>query len=124
MTTNMHELAIIGFGPPDERHDPSGHSQGALGYSVGQVGGPNYCLQWSQVCTIGLDGREEEGGQHVIDRPGGYVGRLVAFVDMKVGELWKNDNTLLEINTGNGKPNAFVVAATGKKSFNDGTWKR
>jgi hypothetical protein len=31
------------------------------------------------------------------------VGRLVAFVDMKVDELWKNDNTLLEISTGNGK---------------------
>jgi hypothetical protein len=51
---------------------------------------------------------------------GGYVGRLVAFVDMKVDELWKNDNTLLEINTGSGKPNAFVVYNR-KKSFNDGT---
>jgi hypothetical protein len=39
---------------------------------------------------------------------------------MKVDELWKNDNTLLEINTGSGKPNAFLVYNR-KKSFNDGT---
>jgi hypothetical protein len=51
----------------------------------------------------------------------GYVGRLVAFVDMKVDELWKNDNTLLEINTGSGKPLSGVQP---EKSFNDGTGKR
>jgi hypothetical protein len=55
---------------------------------------------------------------------GGYVGRLVAFVDMKVDELVDDDKTLLEINTGNGNgngsPKAYVVYNR-KKSFNDGT---
>jgi hypothetical protein len=46
--------------------------------------------------------------------------RLVAFVDMKVDELWNNDMTLFEINTGTGTPNTFVVYNQ-KKSVNDGT---
>jgi hypothetical protein len=37
------------------------------------------------------------------------VGRLVAFVDMKVDELLNDDMTLLEISTGNGNLNAFVL---------------
>jgi hypothetical protein len=48
------------------------------------------------------------------------VGRLVAFVDMEVNELVNDDKTLLEINTGTGTPNAYVVYNR-KKSFNDGT---
>jgi hypothetical protein len=48
---------------------------------------------------------------------GGYVGRLVAFVDMKVDELVDDDKTLLEINTGTATPNAYVVYNR-KKSFN------
>jgi hypothetical protein len=39
---------------------------------------------------------------------------------MKVDELLKDDKTLLEISTGTGTPNAFVVYNR-KKSFNDGT---
>jgi hypothetical protein len=39
---------------------------------------------------------------------------------MKVDELVDDDKTLLEINTGTGTPNAFVVYNR-KKSFNDGT---
>jgi hypothetical protein len=50
-----------------------------------------------------MDEREGWSARVSTDR-GGYVGRLVAFViDMEVDELWKNDNTLLEISTGNGK---------------------
>jgi hypothetical protein len=41
---------------------------------------------------------------------------------MKVDELWKNDNTLLEINTGNGKQ--MLCAVQPEKSFNDGTWEK
>jgi hypothetical protein len=48
------------------------------------------------------------------------VGRLIAFVDMKVDELVDDDKTLLEIDTGTGTPNAYVVYNR-KKSFNDGT---
>jgi hypothetical protein len=66
-----------------------------------------------------MDERKKVVNTSSTDR-GGYVGRLVAFVDMKVGELWKNDNTLLEINTGNGKPNAFALYNR-NKSFKDGT---
>jgi hypothetical protein len=53
-------------------------------------------------------------------RPTRIRGRLVAFVDMKVDELWKNDNTLLEINTGNGKP----LSGVQPEKSNDGTGKR
>jgi hypothetical protein len=58
-----------------------------------------------------MDERKKVVSTSSTDR--GDVGRLVAFVDMKVDELWKNDNTLLEINTGSGKPNAFWCT-TGK----------
>jgi hypothetical protein len=36
-------------------------------------------------------------------RPTAGIRSVGCLVDMKVDELWKNDNTLLEINTGNGK---------------------
>jgi hypothetical protein len=68
-----------------------------------------------------MDERKKVVSTSSTDR-GGYVGRLVAFVDMKVDELVDDDKTLLEINTGNGNgtPNAYVVYNR-KKSFNDGT---
>jgi hypothetical protein len=49
-----------------------------------------------------MDERKKVVSRSSIDR-GGYVGRLVAFVDMKVDEHLNDDKTLLEINT------AFVV---------------
>jgi hypothetical protein len=121
MTTNMHELGhLMGFGHSNEENSIREDMSGALGRSIGQVGGPNYCLNGHKFALSGwMDERKKVVSTSSTDR-GGYVGRLVAFVDMKVEELWKNDNTLLEINTGNGNPNAFVVYNR-KKSFNDGT---
>jgi hypothetical protein len=121
MTTNMHELGhLMGFGHSNDENTIREDKSGALGRSVGIVGGPNYCLNGHKFALSGwMDERKKVVSTSSTDR-GGYVGRLVAFVDMKVDELWKNDNTLLEINTGNGKPNAFVVYNR-QKSFNDGT---
>jgi hypothetical protein len=121
MTTNMHELGhLMGFGHSNEENTIREDMSGALGRSIGQVGGPNYCFNGHKFALSGwMDEKKKVVSTSSTDRQG-YVGRLVAFVDMKVDELWKNDNTLLEINTGNGKPNAFVVYNR-KKSFNDGT---
>jgi hypothetical protein len=121
MPTNMHELGhLMGFGHSNEENSIREDMSGALGRSIGMIGGPNYCLNGHKFALSGwMDERKKVVSTSSTDREG-YVGRLVAFVDMKVDELWKNDNTLLEINTGNGKPNAFVVYNR-KKSFNDGT---
>jgi hypothetical protein len=67
--------------------------------------GPNYCFN-GQKYIVGLDGRERRRWS---TSSTGYVGRLVAFVDMKVDELLNDDMTLLEISTGNGNLNAFVL---------------
>jgi hypothetical protein len=108
MTTNMHELAIMGFGPRDEStirqdivREPSDTVSGksVVPTTASMVTSLHYRAGWTR-------GRRWSARHRP---PEGYVGRLVAFVDMKVDELWKNDNTLLEINTGNGKLNAFVV---------------
>jgi hypothetical protein len=119
MTTNMHELGhLMDFGHSNEngiREDKSG----ALGRSIGVLGGPNYCLNGQKFALSGwMDERKKVVSTSSTDR-GGYVGRLVAFVDMEVNELVDDDKTLLEINTGNGTPNAYVVYNR-KKSFNDG----
>jgi hypothetical protein len=121
MTTNMHELGhLMNFGHSNEENTIREDKSGALGRSVGQIGGPNYCLNGHKFALSGwMDERKKVVSTSSTDR-GGYVGRLVAFVDMKVNELWSNDNTLLEINTGGGKPNAFVIYNR-RKSFNDGT---
>ncbi len=66
-----------------------------------------------------MDERKKVVSTSSTDR-GGYVGRLVAFVDMEVDELVDDDKTLLEIDTGTSTPNAFVLYNR-KKSFNDGT---
>jgi hypothetical protein len=66
-----------------------------------------------------MDERKKLISTPSIDR-GGYAGRLVAFVDMKVDELVDDDKTLLEINTGTGTPNAYVVYNR-KKSFKHGS---
>jgi hypothetical protein len=89
MTTNMHELGhLMGFGH-SMRTTRSVRTSREPSDTVSGKSGSQLLLQWTEVCIVGLDGREEEGGQHV-DRPG-YVGRLVA--DVKVDELLKNDNT-------------------------------
>jgi hypothetical protein len=45
MATNMHEVGyLMGFGHCNEDNTPSEDKSGALGRSVGQIGGPNYCL--------------------------------------------------------------------------------
>jgi hypothetical protein len=121
MTTNMHELGhLMGFGHSNEENTIREDKSGALGRSVGMVGGPNYCLNGHKFALSGwMDERKKVVSTSSTDREG-YVGRLVAFVDMKVDELSSNDMTLLEINTGNGKPNAFVVYNR-QKSFTDGT---
>jgi hypothetical protein len=47
------------------------------GYSVGQVGGPNYCLNGHKFALSGwMDERKKVVSTS--DRPRGYVGRLVA----------------------------------------------
>jgi hypothetical protein len=119
MTTNMHELGhVMGFGHSNEngiREDKTG----AFGRSIGQIGGPNYCLNGHKFALSGwMDERKKVVNTSSTDR-GGYVGRLVAFVDMEVEELVDDDKTLLEINTGTGTPNAYVVYNR-KKLFNDG----
>jgi hypothetical protein len=118
MTTNMHELGhLMGFGHSNEDNTIRQDISGALGYSVGQVGGPNYCFNGQKYA---LSGWMDERKKVVSMSSTGYVGRLVAFVDMKVDELLNDDMTLLEISTGNGNLNAFVLYNR-KKSFNDGT---
>jgi hypothetical protein len=79
--------------------------------SLGMLSGPNYCLNGQKFALSGwMDERKKVVSTSSTDR-GGYLGRLVAFVDMKVDELVDDDKTLLEINTGDGKrtPNAYVV---------------
>jgi hypothetical protein len=106
MTTNMHELGhLMGFGHSMRgQHDPSGQSEPSDTVSASR--GPNYCFN-GQKFAPGWT-REEEGGQHVVDRPEGYVGRLVAFVDMKVDELL-NDDIPFSKSTLQRQANAFVV---------------
>jgi hypothetical protein len=123
MSTAMHELGhLMGFGHSNEGGSVRQDKSGVLGSSIGIIGGPNYCLNGHKFALSGwMDERKKVVSTSSTDR-GGYVGRLVAFVDMKVDELVDDDKTLLEINTGNGNgtPNAYVVYNR-KKSFNDGT---
>jgi hypothetical protein len=120
MSTSMHELGhVMGFGHSNE-NGVRGDKSGVLGTSIGTIAGPNYCLNGHKFALSGwMDERKKVVSTSSTDR-GGYVGRLVAFVDMKVDELVDDDKTLLEINTGTGTPNAYVVYNR-KKSFNDGT---
>jgi hypothetical protein len=121
MTTDMHELGhLMDFGHSNEDNSIREDKSGALGRSVGQIGGPNYCLNGHKFALSGwMDERKKVVSRSSTDH-GGYVGRLVAFVDMEVDELLNDDKTLLEISAGTGTPNAFVVYNR-KKSFNDGT---
>jgi hypothetical protein len=88
MTTNMHELGhLMGFGH-------SGTTRSVRTYqepsdTVSGKSGSQLLLQWTEVRIVGLDGRGEE--VVVSTSSTGYVGRLVAFVDMKVDELLNDD---------------------------------
>jgi hypothetical protein len=121
MTTGMHELGhLMDFGHSNEENAIREDKSGALGRSVEQIGGPNYCLNGHKFALSGwMNQRKKVVSTSSTDRLG-YVGRLVAFVDMEVDELLEDDKTLLEINTGTSTPNAFLVYNR-KKSFNDGT---
>jgi hypothetical protein len=114
MTTNMHELGhLMDFGHSNE------DKSGALGRSVKQIGGPNYCLNGHKFALSGwMDDRKEVVNLSTDDSEG-YMTRLVAFVDKEADGLVDEDKTLLEINTGTTAPNAFVLYNR-KKSFNDG----
>jgi hypothetical protein len=118
MSTAMHELGhLMGFGHSNEEGKIRKDKSGVLGSSIGQVGGPNYCLNGHKFALSGwMDERKKVVSTSSTDR-GGYVGRLVAFVDMEDDALLNDDKTLLEINTGT--QNAYVVYNR-KKSFNDG----
>ncbi len=87
MTTNMHELGhLMDFGHSNEENTIREDKSGALGRSVGQIGGPNYCLNGHKYALSGwMDERKKVVSTSSTDR-GVYVGRLVAFVDMKVDE--------------------------------------
>jgi hypothetical protein len=123
MTTNMHELGhLMGFGHSNEngiREDKSG----ALGRSIAQIGGPNYCLNGHKFALSGwMDDRKKVISPSTTGKVG-YAGRLVAFVDKNVGALVDTDKTLLEIDTGANVQNVFVLYNR-KKSFNNGTMEK
>jgi hypothetical protein len=89
MTTNMHELGHL-MGLASNETTRSVRTSREPSDTVSGKSGSQLLLQWTEVRIVGLDGREEEGGQHVIDRIRGSVGCLV---DMKVDELLNDDMT-------------------------------
>jgi hypothetical protein len=120
MTTNMHELGhLMDFGHSNEGNTIREDKSGALGRSITQIGGPNYCLNGHKFALSGwMDDRKKVVNLSTSDNRG-YTGRLVAFVDKEANGLVNADKTLLEINTGAAAPNAYVLYNR-KKSFNDG----
>jgi hypothetical protein len=77
MTSNVHELGhLMDFGHSNEngiREDKSG----ALGRSVGQIGGPNYCLNGHKFALSGwMDERKKVVSTSSTDRGGTWVGWL------------------------------------------------
>jgi hypothetical protein len=120
MTTNMHELGhLMDFGHSNEENKIREDKSGALGRSIKQIGGPNYCLNGHKFALSGwMDDRKKVVNLSTGDNQG-YVGRLVAFVDKEADGLVDKDTTLLEINTGAALQNVFVLYNR-KKGFNDG----
>jgi hypothetical protein len=83
--------------------------------TVSGKSGSQLLLQWTEVRIVGLDGREEEV---VSTSSTGYVGRLVAFVDMKVDELLNDD---MPSRNQHWQQSKCLCSVQPEKSFNDGT---
>ena len=119
MTTNQHELGhLMGFGHSNEGNGVREDKSGAMGKSIFQYGGPNYCLNGHKYAHSGWMDEKKEVVRLTSGQPG-YTGRLVAFVDFE-NSFSSSDRTLIEIDSGRSSiENAFAVYNM-KKGFNDG----